>query len=434
MNSRAVATETLVKVINQLCPLDLALDDTFRSVSEQNERSFIQALCFGVMRWYPRLDFIVSQLLDKPLKQKDVDIKILLFVGIYQMDYMRTPEHAAVSATVDACHKLKKSWAKHLVNAVLRRYQREKLQLEPLVKNTVSAHYAHPSWLIDLLKQDWPDYWMALLEKNNEFPPMHLRVNLSLNSRNEYIEKLENAKLLAKPLTLTESGISLSSPVAVEQLPGFFSGHVSVQDQGAQLAASLMDLSAGMAVLDACAAPGGKTAHIYEAEPNLDKLVAIDRGNKRTVLLHATQQRLGIKMHIIEADASDVESWWDDELFDRILLDAPCSASGVIRRHPDIKILRQPEQLSSLGQSQTALLFALWPLLRPGGRMVYSTCSMFRQENDDQIENMINKHDDVELISINADWGIATSYGRKTLPTEEDSDGFYYAVLEKRHS
>lgn len=434
MNSRAAAARTLVKVVKQACPLDLALTETFKRIDEQKERSFIQALSYGVMRWYPRLDFIVDALLAKPLKQKDMDIKMLLLLGIYQLDKMRTAEHAAVSATVDACNTLKKSWAKHLVNAVLRRYQREQSQLEMLTNATASAHFAHPDWLIEQLKQDWPQHWSALLEKNNSSPPMHLRVNLRRGSRDDYLEKLKMRELAAESSALVDSGISLSQPVPVEQLPGFFSGDVSVQDLGAQLAVSLLDLSAGLQVLDACAAPGGKTAHIFESEPGLDKLVAIDKDEHRIALLKSTQQRLGTKMQLIQADASDTDDWWDGELFDRILLDAPCSASGVIRRHPDIKMLRQSEQIARLNHDQTALLSGLWPLLKEGGRMVYATCSMFKQENDIQIEKFLHKHDDVEVLRINTNWGVATDHGRQTLPTQDDTDGFYYALLQKKYA
>ncbi len=432
MNSRASAARTLVKVIKQSSSLDLALGETFNSVDEQQERSFIQAICFGVMRWYPRLKFIVNSLLEKPLKQKDTDIEVLIMVGVYQLDKMRTPEHAAVSETVDACNTLKKSWAKNLVNAVLRRYLREKSQLEILLENEDSAVYAHPDWLIEEFKLNWPAQWSSLLEKNNESPPMHLRVNLTQISRDDYIGKLKLKKLESTESPVVESGITLEIPVPVEQLPDFSSGKVSVQDFGAQLAAPLLNLMAGIDVLDACAAPGGKTSHIYEIEPKLGKLIAIDRGEKRTSLLRNTQQRLGTKMQVIDADAADVECWWDGEFFDRILLDAPCSASGVIQRHPDIKMLRRPEQLDKLIKTQARLLDQLWPLLKQGGRMVYSTCSMFKQENDAQIEKLIDKHDDVDLVKINAKWGVATEFGRQTLPTQDGTDGFYYVVLEKR--
>jgi 16S rRNA (cytosine967-C5)-methyltransferase len=434
MNSRASAARTLSRVVKQSFPLDLALTETFNQVDDPKERSFIQALCYGVLRWYPRLEFIVDTLLDKALRQKDTDIKLLLLLGIYQLDYMRTPEHAAVSATVDACKTLKKGWATHLLNAVLRRYQREKPQLEMLINDTTSARFAHPDWLIEQLQQDWPEHWSALLDKNNTNPPMHLRVNLRSGSRDDYIKELKKAGLVAQASTLADSGICLTQPVPVEQLPGFSAGHVSVQDVGAQLAAYLLDLSAGLDVLDACAAPGGKTAHIFEVEPELGKLVAIDQDSHRITLLRSTQQRLDTKMQIIQADASDTESWWDGQLFDRILLDAPCSATGVIRRHPDIKMLRQVEQISRLNESQSALLNGLWPLLKQGGKMLYATCSMFKQENDIQIEKLLNKHDDVHLTTINANWGVATDYGRQTLPTLDDTDGFYYAVLEKGHA
>ncbi len=434
MNSRAIAAETLTSVINQSCPLDIALEKTFKHVDEQTARSFIQALCYGLMRRYPRLDFNLQNMLEKPLKQKDTNIKMLLFLGIYQLDKMRTAEHAAVSETVNACIALKKGWAKKLVNAVLRRYQRQRSQLETQINNTDSARFAHPGWYIDQLIQDWPDHWPVLLETNNTHPPMHLRVNLQLTSRNDYLDKLSLIGIQAEPSSLVESGIRLSRPVPVEQLPDFISGHVSIQDFGAQLAISLLDLSAGLRVLDACAAPGGKCAHIFEFEPQLGKLIAIDKEDHRVALLRATQQRLDVKMQIIQADASDTESWWDGELFDRILLDAPCSATGVIRRHPDIKMLRQANQITRQTRSQSALLKSLWPLLKQGGRMVYATCSMFRRENDMQIEKLLGKHDDVRLIRISADWGIATDYGRQTLPAVDDTDGFYYAVLEKRRA
>ena len=434
MNSRALAARTLVNVVNHACPLNLALTNTFDDIADQKERSFIQELCYGVMRWYPRLEFIANELLEKPLKGKDSDIKSLLLLGIYQLDFMRTPEHAAVSATVDACQSINKSWAKQLVNAVLRRYQREKSKLQTQINNTMSALFAHPDWLIEQLKHDWPDHWSGLLEKNNSYPPMHLRVNLRLNTRREYIEQLKFRKLLAVPLALMDCAIKLSRPVPVEELPGFFSGHVSIQDQGAQLAVSVLDLSAGLSVLDACAAPGGKAAHMVESEPELGKLIAIDKNPQRIALLKTTQQRLATKLQIIEADAGDIESWWNGEPFDRILLDAPCSATGVIRRHPDIKMLRQTEQMTSLMQRQATLLSGLWPLLGEGGKMVYSTCSMFKQENDFQIEKHLHRHEDAALLRIDANWGVATEYGRQTLPTNDETDGFYYAVLEKNRA
>ncbi len=434
MNSRALAASTLDTVIRHTYPLELALTKTFDDINDPQERSFIQELCYGVMRWYPRLDFIANELLEKPLKRKDSDINLLLLLGIYQLDFMRTPEHAAVSATVDACHTLNKSWAKKLINAVLRRYQREKPLLQERINSTGSARFAHPEWLINQIKQDWPDHWMALLEKNNCYPPMHLRVNLRLNSRMDYLEQLRSRELLANPLALMDCAVSLSRPVPVDDLPGFSSGYVSVQDQGAQLAVAILDLSAGHRVLDACAAPGGKSAHMCESEPELGELVAIDKDARRIALLKTTRQRLKTDMHIIEADASAIETWWDGNQFDRILLDAPCSATGVIRRHPDIKMLRGAKQMSSLIHKQSVLLSRLWPLLGEGGKMVYATCSFLQQENDLQIEKHLHENSDAKLMTINANWGVATRYGRQTLPILDETDGFYYAVLEKKHT
>lgn len=432
MNSRAIAASSLHKVLRNACTLDVALDDAFVRLDDDLESAFVQELCYGVMRWYPRLQFIADELLLKPLKQKDGDINCLILLGIYQMDFMRTPEHAAVAATVDACKPLHKPWAKSLVNALLRRYQREKPLLQERVAGLRCAYFAHPEWMIDLVRRDWPGQWQDLLGKNNAYPDMHLRVNLQSRSRAAYLDELAQTGIAATALPLANCAVKLEVPVAVEKLPGFYLGHVSVQDLGAQLAVSLLSVSPGMRVLDACAAPGGKASHIYECEPLLGELVAVDRDAQRTALLKNTQQRLGTKMKIVEADAGDIDRWWDGQAFDRILLDGPCSASGVIRRHPDIKMLRQAAQLPLLMERQAALLNGLWPLLKEGGKMLYSTCSIFREENDMQIEKHLARHNDAVLHTINTAWGIATEYGRQTLPTMDETDGFYYALLGKK--
>lgn len=434
LNSRALAATTLDQVVRHSQHLDQALDKNLGMLAIKKDHSFTQELCYGVMRWYPRLQFIVDSLLDKPLKSRDTNITLLIMLGIYQIDFMRTPPHAAVSSTVDACKELNKDWAKKLVNAVLRRYQREKPEFQSLLENEASALFAHPSWLIEKLQDNWPQHWQALLESNNTRPPMHLRVNLQQTSRQEYLDRLGQEGIPAIALPLSDSAVKLEKPLAVSALPGFSEGEVSVQDQGAQLAVDLLDLHAGHHVLDACAAPGGKAAHILEKKPAIEKLVALDRNPARVALLRETKKRLDLPMQIHEADAGAAESWWDKGPFDRILLDAPCSASGIIRRHPDIKILRQAEQVSSLAKPQSDLLQALWPLLKPGGRMVYSTCSVFQDENDAQIMALLDKTADAKILSIAADWGIETSYGRQSLPVLDDTDGFYYAVLEKTHA
>ncbi len=434
MDTRALAAKTLHKVVNKSVPLDQALIDTLQNISQHNERGFIQELCYGTMRWYPRLEFIVVSLLDKPLKQKDGDIMMLLFLGLYQLEFMRTPEHAAVSSTVNACESLKKPWAKNLINAILRRYLREKLKIQEAIHDDQCAHYAHPEWLIDRFRKDWPEHWTGLLEKANQYPPFHLRVNLSLNSRDEYLQLLNDDNLKALPLPLVDSAIVLEPAISTEKLPGFNCGKVSVQDQGAQLAASLLCIAPGMRVLDACAAPGGKAAHICESQSEIKELVAIDKDDSRVALLESTRTRMVIDMTLVTADATKTESWWDGEMFDRILIDAPCSATGVMRRHPDIKILRKAEQISPLLAVQKKLLSALWLLLREGGIMVYSSCSLFREENDCQIEKHLRNCNDAELVKFDADWGIATDFGRQSLATTDDTDSFYYSVLKKKET
>lgn len=432
VNTRALAALTLDQVVRRGMPLDLALEKHAAGLGPSPDYSFVQELCYGVMRWYPRLSFIVNGLLEKPVKPKETPVTLLMMLGIYQLDFMRTPAHAAVSSTVDACHTLKKDWAKKLVNAVLRRYQREKNHCQGQVDRDPGAFSAHPNWLLERLKAEWPDYWPALVDSNNRRPPMHLRVNLTGQSRESYLALLLEKGIEASALPLCPAAVKLEHPVAVTELPGFTSGKVSVQDQGAQMAAGLLDLREDLRVLDACAAPGGKTAHIAETQPGLRTLLAIDHGARRVELLKNTCERLKLTAQTMDADACKPGKWWDGQQFDRILLDAPCSASGVIRRHPDIKLLRRADQLPGLVQTQSSLLEKLWPLLKPGGRMLYATCSIFEAENDIRIETQLRNSSDARVVPVDASWGTATRYGRQLLPAFDDTDGFYYAVLEKK--
>ena len=431
VNTRAIAVDILALVVFDFKHLDQALDEKSLETLGKRDQAFVQELCYGVMRWYPRLQWLVNSLLDKALKRKDQQLSVLMMLGIYQLEFMRTPEHAAVSATVDACNSLGKPWAKNLVNAVLRRFQREKEKLENEMKNVPAALYAHPGWFIKRLKQDWPGHWQSLLETNNQKAPMHLRVNLLQAQRDVYLEKLRSMEIGSSALPLSAAGIKLDSPKEITGLPGFADGSISVQDQGAQLAAGLLDARPHDRVLDACAAPGGKSAHILEAQPQIDTLIAIDRNSQRTRLLGETRDRLKLSFEILEAESQQVGKWWDGKLFDRILLDAPCSASGIVRRHPDIKFLRSPKQLEDLHELQSSLLQNLWAVLKPGGKMLYCTCSIFHDENDMQIEGHTQNNPDARVIPMSANWGAETRFGRQALPVLEDTDGFYYALLEK---
>jgi len=426
-----VASQILSKVFEDQQSLATLLPIKLDIMLDPRERAFAQALCFGVIRHYYSLNFILNMLLDKKLKKKDSDIKALILIGLYQLDHMRTPAHAAVSASVESCKELKKSWAKNLVNAVLRRYQREHDKFPELITVNDSAKYEHPIWLIDRLKDEYPQHWQSIIKENNLQPPMSLRVNTRKTDRDSYLKKLQAAGIEAQPSNLNQSGIALTHPVGIEALPDFSEGHVSVQDLAAQLAIPLLEPQAGERILDACSAPGGKLAHLLETMPTLQEAVAIENEPHRFKKLEATLERLGHSATLVQNDARAINDWWDKQLFDRILIDVPCSASGVIRRHPDIKFLRTAEDIQNIAVLQAEILDALWPLLSKGGKLLYITCSVFQAENDEQITAFTNKHNDAHSIPIQAKWGIATKYGRQILPGDNAMDGFYYAQLQK---
>ncbi len=426
-----VASQILSKVFEDQQSLATLLPIKSDIMLDPRERAFAQALCFGVIRHYYSLNFILNMLLKKKLKKKDSDIKALILIGLYQLDHMRTPAHAAVSASVESCKELKKSWAKNLVNAVLRRYQREHDKFPELITVNDSAKYEHPAWLLDRLKDEYPQHWQSIIKENNLPPPMSLRVNTRKTDRDSYLKKLQAAGIEAQPSNLNQSGIVLTQPVSVEALPDFSEGHVSVQDLAAQLAIPLLEPQAGERILDACSAPGGKLAHLLETMPTLQEAVAIEKEPHRFKKLEATLERLGLSATLIQNDARAIDDWWDKQLFDRILIDVPCSASGVIRRHPDIKFLRTAEDIQNITVLQAEIINALWPLLSKGGKLLYITCSVFQAENDEQITAFTNKHNDAYSIPIQANWGMATKYGRQILPGDNAMDGFYYAQLQK---
>jgi 16S rRNA (cytosine967-C5)-methyltransferase len=408
--------------------LTAALDNAFLTMDSVKDRAFIQALCYGVCRQFHRLDFILSQLLDKPLK--DIDVKALALVGLYQLKFMRVKPHAAVSETVLAARK--KPWAKSLINAVLRTYLREQEGLEHKADKSPIAALSHPEWLIKQVEHDWPEQVLKILLENNQQPPMVLRVNLSKISRESYLQLLTEQDIAAQIVSFCPSAIILDKPVPVDLLPGFVDGLVSVQDTAAQLAAGLLDVQPGHRVLDVCAAPGGKTAHILESQSQLKELVAVDIDAARMQRVGENLQRLNLQAKLVVGDAANPQSWWDGKPFDRILLDAPCSALGVIRRHPDIKLLRRAEDIGQLQALQKTILQSVWPLLASGGLMLYATCSILKQENEQQIKAFLAEHSDAVELPIDADWGTAGACGRQILTGESVMDGFYYARISKR--
>lgn len=430
MNARAAAAFILQQVIYQGTSLTDALLTKPATTVALAERPLMRDLCFGSLRWHERLSALLSQLITKPLKAADKDVECLVRVGLYQLLYQQTPAHAAVNETVKAVKALRKAWAEKLVNGVLRSFQRQQEALISQVEQLETARWSYPAWLLAQVKHDWPHAWQAIVQASNTHAPMTLRVNKAHHTPEVYQQLLRAADIAADTVAAVPSALTLQKAVGVEQLPGFAQGWVSVQDAAAQLAAELLDCQTGMRVLDACAAPGGKTGHLLEHTSNI-QLLAIDNSVERLARVKDNLQRLQLNASLVAADASATASWWDGELFDRILLDAPCSATGVIRRHPDIKILRRASDLPSLIQEQARLLRSLWPLLKPGGKLVYATCSLLSSENNQQIAAFVAQQQNAVHQPLADNWGHALSYGRQILPGESGMDGFYYAVLNK---
>ncbi|WP_065616431.1 16S rRNA (cytosine(967)-C(5))-methyltransferase RsmB [Pseudomonas moraviensis] len=430
MNPRLAAAKALAAVLSGKASLNSSLPTQLDKV-EDRDRGFTQDLAFGTARWQPRLSALAEKLLQKPFKAADADVEALLLVGLYQLLYTRVPAHAAIGETVGCADKLKKSWAKGLLNAVLRNAHREsetifaELERDPVVRT------AHPRWLQKSLKAFWPEQWEAICAANNAHPPMILRVNRRHHNRDAYLALLGEAGIAATPCVYSRDGIVLEAAADVRSLPGFAEGWISVQDEAAQLAADLLDLAPGQRVLDACCAPGGKTCHILEAEPALAGVVAVDLEAKRLVRVKENLERLGLNAELIAADGRDTAKWWDGKPFQRILLDAPCSATGVIRRHPDIKLTRQPDDIVALAQLQGELLDAMWKTLEVGGILVYATCSTLPTENTEVIAAFLERTPGARELDLATAAGIRQPHGRQLLAQQGGHDGFYYAKLIK---
>ncbi|PWB31644.1 16S rRNA (cytosine(967)-C(5))-methyltransferase [Pseudomonas sp. SDI] len=430
MNPRLAAARALSAVLSGKASLNSSLPAQLDKV-ETRDRGLTQDLAFGTARWQPRLSALAERLLQKPFKAADADVEALMLVGLYQLLYTRIPAHAAIGETVGCADKLKKPWAKGLLNAVLRRAQREseaifaELERDPVVRT------AHPRWLQKALKAFWPEQWEAICAANNAHPPMILRVNRRHHSREAYLQRLAAAGIAAQPCAFSRDGIVLAEACDVRSLPGFDAGWISVQDEAAQLAADLLELAPGQRVLDACCAPGGKTCHLLEAEAGLAAVVAIDLEAKRLTRVRENLDRLGLDAELIACDARDTASWWDGKGFQRILLDAPCSATGVIRRHPDIKLTRQADDITALASLQGELLDALWPTLEVGGMLLYATCSTLPTENTEVIEAFLARTPGARELDLATAAGIRQPHGRQLLAQEGGHDGFYYAKLIK---
>ncbi|KAB0518152.1 16S rRNA (cytosine(967)-C(5))-methyltransferase RsmB [Pseudomonas extremorientalis] len=430
MNPRLAAAKALAAVLNGKASLNSSLPTQLDKV-EDRDRGFTQDLAFGTARWQPRLSALAAKLLQKPFKAADADVEALLLVGLYQLLYTRVPAHAAIGETVGCADKLKKPWAKALLNAVLRRAQRESEALLAELEHDPVVRTAHPRWLQKSLKAFWPEQWEAICAANNAHPPMILRVNRRHHSRDAYLQLLTTAGINATPCVYSVDGIVLEAATDVRNLPGFAEGWISVQDEAAQLAADLLDLAPGQRVLDACCAPGGKTCHILEVEKDLAGVVAVDLEAKRLVRVRENLTRLGLSAELIAADGRDTATWWDGKPFQRILLDAPCSATGVIRRHPDIKLTRQPDDIAALAVLQGELLDAMWSTLEVGGILLYATCSTLPTENTEVIEAFLARTSGARELDLATAAGIKQPHGRQLLAQEGGHDGFYYAKLIK---
>ncbi|MFK0094192.1 16S rRNA (cytosine(967)-C(5))-methyltransferase RsmB [Pseudomonas sp. NPDC090592] len=430
MNPRLAAARALAAVLSGKASLNSSLPAQLDKVDER-DRGLTQDLAFGTARWQPRLDLLAAQLLQKPFKAADADVQALLLVGLYQLFYSRIPAHAAIGETVGCADKLKKPWAKGLLNAVLRRAQREGEALLADMERDPVVRTAHPRWLQKSLKAFWPEQWEAICAANNAHPPMILRVNRRHHSRDAYLALLAEAGIGASACQYSRDGIVLAEACDVRGLPGFAEGWVSVQDEAAQLSADLLELAPGQRVLDACCAPGGKTCHLLEAEPGLAHMTAIDLEAKRLTRVRENLDRLQLDAELIACDARDTASWWDGKPFQRILLDAPCSATGVIRRHPDIKLTRQADDIPALATLQGELLDALWPTLEVGGMLLYATCSSLPTENTEVIDAFLARTPGARELDLATEAGLRQPHGRQLLAQQGGHDGFYYAKLIK---
>ncbi len=408
------------------------------------DQAFARHLAYGVLRWLGALEWLAGRLLQRPLKARDRDVHRLLLIGLFQLWQDQAAAHAAIHEAAEGARALGKPWAVGVINAVLRRFQREREAWLARLEET-DARLAHPPWLLDRLRQDWPTDWEAIAAANNRAAPLWLRFGSSVSRganpdanrdavRGEVEQRLRREGFTITPHPDAPDALAVEPAVAADALPGFREGLLSVQDPAAQLAAGLLQLAPGLRVLDACAAPGGKACHILELCPQVE-LTALDRSTERLARVRENLGRLGLAGHprlrVLAGDAAEADTWWDGRPFQRILLDAPCSATGVIRRHPEIKWLRTPQQVDEAIRLQARLLEQLWPRLETGGILLYATCSVLKDENNRQLEQFVARRADAEWIPLSAGWGRELGHGRQILPGDRDMDGFFYARLRK---
>ncbi|PMH45384.1 16S rRNA (cytosine(967)-C(5))-methyltransferase [Vibrio sp. 10N.286.49.B3] len=424
MNVRAAAANVLFQVVDKGHSLSHALPAAQKTIRPR-DHALLQEICYGALRYLPRLESTANQLMDAPLKGKKRVFHHLILVGIYQLGFMRIPAHAAVGETVEATVTLRGPSLRGLINAVLRNYLRNQEELDEQAISHNAGKYSHPSWILKMLQESYPQEWESIVEANNSKAPMWLRVNSEHHTRDEYLALLESENIECTPHPEADDALKLASPCDVTLLPGFDRGWVSVQDAAAQLSVNYLQPKDGELILDCCAAPGGKTAHILE-RTNDTEVVAIDCDERRLERVYDNLDRLQLRADVICGDARYPEEWWQGGQFDRILLDAPCSATGVIRRHPDIKWLRRASDIDALAELQSEILDAMWRQLKVGGTLVYATCSIDPKENYLQVKSFLARTESAQLMCSDVE-----KPGRQILPGENDMDGFYYAVLQK---
>ena len=431
MNVRITCANVIVDVVYKHRSLNQVLPHHLARHTPHKHHGEIKALCYETLRWYPRLAWVFKRLIKKPIKEKDWTIAGIILLGIQQVLDQSTPDHAAVTEGVNSVDILGKHWAKGFVNGVLRECQRQRDTLIKEFEHHEVTQYAHPQWFIDHLKKPWPNQWPSMLTGNNVHPPMTLRVNGQKSTVNQYLQQLQQQGIQGVTVPGVPSAITLIQPIPTDHLPGFNEGYVSVQDGAAQLASTLLPLTAGCSVLDACAAPGGKTGHLLERQPDI-QLTAVDNIPNRLKRIKENLDRLQLNGDVILGDVSCPNEWWSGHQFDRILLDAPCSATGVVRRHPDIKILRRPTDITQNAEQQLLLLQSLWPSLKKEGILLYVTCSVMPEENQQVVSAFIEDTPDVDVLPINLNIGEPCTVGHQILPGESNLDGFYFSLLKKK--
>jgi 16S rRNA (cytosine967-C5)-methyltransferase len=435
-SARSLAAHAVARLLREGVTLDAALKDALVA-ADTKLYSSVRSLGYGAVRGYFRHEAILGKLLSTPVRSLDFLVRALLSVALYELEDERTPEYAIVDAAVQTAKATDAVRASGLINAVLRRYLRERKIVDAEIASRPATRHAAPIWLADRFRADWPVRWTQLLAASDSHAPMWLRVNSRLGTTAQYLEQLQQTGIGARAEERVPYAIMLDSPCDVHELPGFAEGLVSVQDLGAQCVAFPLELAPHQRVLDACAAPGGKTALIAEREPSLKRLVAVDIDPHRLSRVRENLGREKLTAEVLAGDATAPAKWWDGALFDRILLDAPCSGLGVIRRHPDIRLRKSPSDIDKLPALQGRLLKATWDLLAPGGRLVYVTCTVTRSENRDVIAAFLKSHPAASIVPSEGwvgwpGFGEADEFGRQILPGEAGADGFYYAALTKQ--